>query len=312
MSDAHAGHGDHDHPDFLQHHFDSPLQQFDSTKLGMWLFLATEILLFGGLFVAYSIYRGNHPEIFQYAHYYLDTTWGAINTVVLLISSFTMAWGVRAAQLGQTKLLTILLAATIACGGGFMVIKYVEYQSKFDHGTLWASRYAPHGSHDEHGAAGAHDEEDGEHHADDADHGEIDGGTPAHPSDSASDLVAPAPPAPSFEVEKTTIALASAEPRGRAVVEHVDDHAKSGKHEPPAGMPEPDKVQIFFSIYFMMTGLHGLHVLIGMLAIGWCLFRNLKGHFSPAYFTPVDLVGLYWHLVDLIWIFLFPMLYLIH
>ena len=94
---------DDDHPAHLQHHFDTPLQQFDSAKLGMWLFLATEILLFGGLFVAYAIYRANHPEIFSWAHHLLDTKLGAINTVVLLTSSLTMAWGVRAAQLGQRK-----------------------------------------------------------------------------------------------------------------------------------------------------------------------------------------------------------------
>ena len=311
-----SGHGDHHGPKWLQHHFDSPLQQFDSTKLGMWLFLATEILLFGGLFVAYSIYRGNHPEIFMYGHYFLDTKWGAINTVVLLVSSFTMAWGVRAAQLGQKKLLINLLALTILCGFGFMVIKTIEYSAKFDHGTLWASQYDPHvGGHgDDHG--GDHGEE-GEHHDGDhdaeGDHGEGDHEADAAHEGDADHAAAEAVTPVGFEVERSTIAAPAAEPRGRApVATHDETHSSSGKHQPPAGMPEPDKIQIFFGIYFMMTGLHGLHVLIGMGAIGWCLFRAIKGDFSPQYFTPVDLVGLYWHLVDLIWIFLFPMLYLIH
>ncbi len=117
----HHDHG-HAHPPHLAHHFDTPQQQFESGKLGMWVFLATEILMFGGLFCAYSVYRANHPEIFEYAHHFLDRKWGAINTVVLLVSSFTMAWGVRAAQLGQKSLLVGLMAVTLLGGVAFMVI----------------------------------------------------------------------------------------------------------------------------------------------------------------------------------------------
>src|SRR4051794_19055275 len=118
---AHDEHGDR--PSFLAHHFDTPQQQFDSGKLGTWLFLTTEILLFSGLFCAYSVYRANHPEIFEFAHRYLDKWLGALNTIILIFSSFTMAWGVRAAQLGQKKLCVNLLAITIVCGAGFMVVK---------------------------------------------------------------------------------------------------------------------------------------------------------------------------------------------
>ena len=123
---------EHDHPPHLQHHFETPVQQFDAGKLGIWLFLATEILLFGGLFVAYSIYRANHPEIFVYAHQYLDKVLGGTNTVILLCSSLTMAWAVRAAQLGQRRLLVLLLSLTILGGFGFMGIKYVEYKAKWE------------------------------------------------------------------------------------------------------------------------------------------------------------------------------------
>src|SRR3954471_16643837 len=98
----------HDHPKFLAHHFDTPQQQFDSGKLGVWLFLTTEILLFSGLFCAYAVYRANHPEIFAWAHLYLDKTMGAINTIVLIFSSFTMAWAVRASQLGEKPFLLVI------------------------------------------------------------------------------------------------------------------------------------------------------------------------------------------------------------
>src|SRR5262252_8259427 len=120
--DSHSAHGDghgdhgHDHPKFLAHHFDTPQQQFDSGKLGIWLFLTTEVLLFSGLFCAYSVYRATHPEVFEFAHLYLNKTMGAINTVVLIFSSFTMAWAVRCAQIGDQKKLKILLAITILCG----------------------------------------------------------------------------------------------------------------------------------------------------------------------------------------------------
>ena len=283
------------HPDFLQHHFETPAQQFDSGKLGMWLFLATEIVLFGGLFCAYAVYRANHPEIFIYAHTFLDTNLGAINTVVLLTSSLTMAWGVRAAQLGQTKLLTILLCLTLLGGFGFMGIKTIEYKSKWEHGLLWARSYNP----EVHGAgrdAEAGDHADGaaavdDEHAAAGVHGEAAESSPA---------VAEGPTVP----EHSKVAPAAAGPSGLATAPDAEHGADHGI--------EPKNVQIFFSIYFLMTGLHGLHVVIGMLAIGWVLVRARRGDFSPAYFTPVDLVGLYWHLVDLIWIFLFPLLYLIH
>ena len=127
----------------LQHHFDTPAQQFDASKLGMWLFLATEILLFGGLFCGYAVYRANSPEVFAWAHHLLDTNLGAINTVVLLCSSLTMAWAVRCAQLNNRKGLVVLLALTLAGGFGFLGIKYVEYQAKWKHGLLWGRSFAP-------------------------------------------------------------------------------------------------------------------------------------------------------------------------
>ena len=263
VAEAHAGH--------LAHHFDSAEQQFESGKLGMWIFLATEILLFGGLFCAYAVYRSGHPEIFGYAHRYLDKTLGAINTAVLICSSLTMAWAVRCAQLGRRKALVRLLAATIALASCFLGIKYVEYEHKWKEGLLWGTRF----------------------------HAKLEQPASKAPA---------APPIPTPAIngeERSLIAPAGDGPKGLA---------KPGQRPPwEKGTEGPPKnVQTFFAVYFTMTGLHGIHVIAGMVVLTLMLLRARRGEFGPAYFTPVDLAGLYWHLVDLIWIYLFPLLYLIH
>lgn len=146
----------HDHPSHVHHHFENEVQQFDSDKMGMWLFLVTEIMIFAGLFCAYIIYRTHNPEIFHYGHQFLDKQLGALNTLILLTSSLTMAWGVRAAQLSQKKTLLTMLALTMLCAFGFLIIKYFEYSAKIHHGTLYGDRYVwqtdEHGG--EHGASG--------------------------------------------------------------------------------------------------------------------------------------------------------------
>jgi cytochrome c oxidase subunit 3 len=213
-------HEEHEHSPFLQHHFHEMGQQFDATKIGMWLFLVTEILLFGGLFVGYGIMHAKHPEAFMAAHHHLNRTLGATNTIVLLLSSFTMVMGVWSAQTGQRKKLIVFLVLTLLLAGCFLVVKYFEYSHKFHEGLLPGKFYS---------------------------------------------------------------------------------------HE---GDTVPGQF-MFFSFYFMMTGLHGIHVLIGMIAIGWILRRAIRGDFNPGYYGPVDLVGLYWHLVDMIWIYVFPLMYLI-
>jgi len=221
-----------DRPAFLQQHFDNPEQQEGAAKLGMWVFLATEILMFSGLFLAYFVMRSNYPVMVLEAHEKLDKIMGATNTIVLIASSLTMALGVRAAQLNQRRQVRWFLAATLLCAALFLAIKYVEYSAKFEHGTLPGAFYH----------------------------------------------------------------------------EHVQDLALGvqGTLERWWG-----GYQLFFGMYFVMTGLHGVHVLVGMALISWLLWKNEKGAFSNAYHTPVETVGLYWHLVDLIWIFLFPLLYLV-
>lgn len=282
----------HAHPAHLAHHFDTSEQQFNAGKLGMWLFLATEVLMFGGLFCAYSVYRAIHPEIFLAGHEHLSKYWGAFNTVVLLLSSFTMAAGVTFAQRSMRIPLIICLSLTLLGGAGFMVVKFVEYKAKIDHGLLWGFHYQP---HEGHAAADAHAAEPAAAH----------GAAPAAAPDAAHAAPASgpaAPPAPGVAPppDRWTGAVAGKAPAGLARLRAEAEHVKA------------KNVQIFFGIYFAMTGLHGLHVLVGMGIIAWLLVKAVQGTFSAEYFTPVDLGGLYWHLVDLIWIFLFPLLYLIH
>jgi cytochrome c oxidase subunit 3 len=210
-------------PHTVAHHFDTSEQEYQSCKLGFWLFLATEILLFGGLFAAYFYFHHEYPVTFRECGHQLDWKLGAVNTTVLLVSSWTMAMGVRSAATSQKGPMLRYLALTLLGALIFLGVKYVEYSSKYEHGFMPGRFFTdPHG-----------------------------------------DL---------------------------AHVEHPN---------------------LFFSLYFTMTGLHGLHVLVGAGLIAWIMKAGARGRFHANYYLPVDLVGLYWHLVDLIWIFLFPLLYLV-
>ena len=202
------------------HHFKSAEHEFDASKFGMWIFLVTEIMLFGGLFVAYILFRGKYPELFHEASHHLNKVMGGINTVVLIFSSLTMALAIGAVQRNDSKKAAKLLITTLICAAIFLVIKYFEYSHKIHEGLLPGGLYTFKGIN--------------------------------HP-----------------------------------------------------------KAQLFFSLYFMMTGLPGFHVLIGMGSILWVLRRTMNNEFNSHYFTPVEMVGLYWHVVDLIWIYLFPLMYLI-
>jgi cytochrome c oxidase subunit 3 len=302
MAAQHHGEG---HDPNLAHHFESMDQQRQSSKLGMWLFLATEILFFGGLFVFYTVYRGNHPEVFVFGAHFLDRSLGALNTVVLIFSSFTIAWAVRAAQLKQIKLLKWLIIATMLCAFTFMGVKYVEYSSKWKHGLLWAGSYDPHVDHHEPSEVV---ETEGEIHTAEGDVEILE--TDEVQQVAEGEIVEPVvtevviESAPEAAVpERSTIAPAAEGPPGLATPE--EDAAEA---EIPV---EPDNARIFFSIYFMMTGLHGIHVLAGIGAMFWLLRCLRRGDFDGGHFTKVDMVALYWHVVDLIWIYLFLLLYLI-
>jgi cytochrome c oxidase subunit III len=236
--DAPAHHAAH-HP-ALQHQFETMGQQKEAAVLGMWAFLITEILFFGGLFMAYMLYRIWYHEAFVAASTSIDLRWGALNTVVLIGSSLTMALAVRAAQTNNRKWTVNWLILTMVLGMVFLGVKVIEYADKFEHhhvpgpNFLWAD--------------------------------------PAH--------------------------VAGAE--HSASPEEIETARKLQMH-----------TQIFFSLYFTMTGLHALHMIIGvglMCVITWMAW---KGRFSSEWYTPVEMSGLYWHFVDIVWIYLFPLLYLI-
>jgi cytochrome c oxidase subunit 3 len=290
----------------------------------MWLFLVTEVLFFSGLFVAYAIYRSMHPEVFISASEYLNTTLGAINTIVLLLSSLTMAWGVRCAQLGQSRYLALCLTITLACAGFFLGVKAVEYSHKGHEGLLWAGAF---------NAA--------EHHeaAHSTDWFRVAGMVPGLlllvvpigllpwcRGDKASRtrsfagaiLLTGAAYFVGFVMAEGVMSLSAAQSADASHAATGESHsvtryvaAESTAAEPAAEVSHADRIGVFFSIYFAMTGVHAIHILAGMGVIAWLLWRCLGNEFGPQYFGPVDFVGLYWHLVDLVWIYLFPLLYLI-
>ena len=202
------------------HQFDDAEQQHEASWLGMWVFLATEVMFFGGMFLGYTIYRSTYPEAFADASNHLDIWLGTINTAVLIGSSFTMALAVRSAQLGARKPLVRFLILTLVLGALFLGIKFTEYYAK------------------------------------------------------------------------------------------IEEHLVPGSNFNYAG-PLGRAAEIFFSFYFAMTGMHALHMIIGLALLTGLIVKAGRGRFSSVYNTPVELVGLYWHFVDIVWIFLFPLLYLV-
>lgn len=311
MADAvHHGEHGHEHPPHLAHHYETSAQQFDASKFGMWLFLATEVLFFSGLFCAYTVYRVNHPEIFRAGHQFLDAKWGMINTIVLICSSFTMAMGVWCAQKSYRGGLILCLILTLCGAFGFMGIKYIEYDHKIRNGVVWGPNYRPTEGALAH--AGEATPAGAAEHADDS-HTEAapaatNAGEPVtHAADAGSSGSAEGATAAAAALEVSLIKPPALAPGGLAPESHAGEEVSHG--------PDPlavKNVRIFFGIYYGMTGLHGIHVLAGIIVIFGVLVGAIKGKYNSEYYTPVDLVGLYWHVVDLIWIFLFPMLYLIH
>jgi len=205
----------------LRHHFDDSAQQLHSATLGMWVFLITEVMFFGGMFGAYTVYRNVYPDAFASTSQFMNLTIGAINTAVLIFSSFTMVMAVRSAQLGQKKALIAFLVLTLILGCVFLTLKYVEYHEK------WV-----------------------DHHI----------------------------PGPWFQY---------------------------------ADARYFHQAQILFFLYFAMTGMHAIHMIVGAGMLVTVIVMAARNRFSSAWYTPVEMIGLYWHFVDIIWIFLFPLLYLV-
>jgi cytochrome c oxidase subunit III len=252
------------------HHFDSAQHQYSSSKQGIWLFLCTEILMFGGLFVGYLIFHSLYPEIFHESAKTLDVTMGALNTVVLLFSSLTMALAISYTQSGKKNAATIMMAITIVCAGIFMVVKYFEYSHKFAVGTV------P-GKHSYVEVTGA------------------DGKT--EKITKIADLSNQY-----FALKEAGIAPAEIEAKL-----HIDEKEATELK----ALSQVENWQMFFGFYFVMTGIHGIHVVAGALLIFWVMIKNMRGKVGPEYYTPVEGVGLFWHVVDLVWIYLFPLLYLV-
>ena len=409
------GHHDHDHPSYLAHHFDTPEQQFDSGKLGMWLFLVTEVLFFSGMFCAYAIFRSWRPEVFQGCSEFLNTKLGAINTGVLLFSSFTMAWAVRCAQTEQHKKLAALIAATLSCAMMFLGVKAIEYSHKWEMGLLPAGlfTYDPAHPHPENapnflayicapfaiatvgvaiwlvssflrgakfqfecakpilvvclcffvgvglgrilepGEAAGHEGDhvavahvEGDSHGQDnerehtehehTEHEQTE--TDDHSADVHEEIKVAASGSAAGEHDAVDQGVSS----DLAVIERLaSDATNTGlKDELSARLKQleessgsivygqsddssatvgaykdnvlrPSRAGVFFSIYYCMTGVHAIHILAGIAVLLWLLVRAIREDFNRNYFGPVDYVGLYWHLVDLIWIYLFPLMYLI-
>jgi len=219
----------HENPALL-HHFATEEQQKNAASLGMWLFLITEIMFFGGMFCAYLVYRYAYFGDFAAASSSLDLKLGTINTIVLIGSSLTVAMAIRCAQVGKQKAIVGYLVLTIILGVAFLGIKAIEYKQKFD-----------------------------EHHV---------------------------PGLANFHLEG-----------------HVPRHADVPVNQ--------NHAQIYFSLYFAMTGMHALHMIIGVGLFAYLTYKAYKGRYGPGYYTPLENGGLYWHFVDIVWIYLFPLLYLI-
>lgn len=237
----------HEHHPALQHQFDTMPQQKEAAALGMWVFLLTEILFFGGLFMAYTLYRIWYFDAFAAASSSLGLGLGGFNTAVLIGSSLTMAFAVRAAQTNQPKATVNWLLLTIVLGSVFLGVKVIEYKDKFDH-----------------------------HHV----------------------------PGPSFVWEDPSHAA-----------EGAGDHATATGVSPEMAARQAfelqQRTQIFFSLYFTMTGLHALHMIIGIAILAVIAWTAHKRRFDAHYYAPVEMTGLYWHFVDIVWIYLFPLLYLV-
>lgn len=312
-------HGHSDNP-FQAHHFDTPQQQFESAKLGMWLFLGTEILFFGALFAMYTILRANDPEVFSYASQYLNTMLGGVNTAVLILSSLTMASAVHFAQRSRKTLMLICLWLTLAGAVGFLVIKYFEYEHKIHVNLIWGPTFYEPVDHAEAVVVG-----DTGHIATIAEENAL---AKAHEDallteEAAESLPANSAPrlAPTPAVDAASVVPTAIGPGGLSAIkpeEKIAAERATAGHIEHSGKPHledsalPVNTHKFFAIYYAMTGLHGIHVVIGIAMLGWLILRGMKGHFNSKYFAPVDLGGLYWHIVDLVWIFLFPLFYLIH
>jgi cytochrome c oxidase subunit 3 len=275
------------HEPGLQHQFEDMGQQEESVSIGMWFFLAQEIMFFGGMFTAYLVFRSKYPMAFAAGSNHLDAFWGGLNTIVLIVSSLTMALTVYYAQHGKRNLQVILIVLTMIFGATFLGVKAIEYTDKYNHGLIPVAGLNkrvpadPSATHEEHTKPCwevAHGEE----------HTYIN-------------------PRGEFEWADCSLAKMASDGNYLTTAEKIG-YFSSGQLD---GDKFRDRVRIFFYLYFMMTGLHALHMIIGLGLMTWLLWTAFKGNYNADYYMPVEMSGLYWHFVDIVWIFLFPLLYLL-
>ena len=281
-------HAVHHHPR-QQHHFDTMGHQYEASSLGMWVFLVQEVMFFGGLFVAYLVYRNMYYTAFGTASESLNIDLGLFNTIVLIGSSLTMALAVNAAQMGKRGLLVLYIFATMVLGTVFLGVKAIEYTQK------WEFREIP-GANFCFDPAGAPCR-----------------GTRDHKEELSSILKrwSHGDIGPTVQVASTheTAEHGEGQEAGGGYAEHPQTRTNEGASERERSMKG---AEIYFSLYFAMTGMHALHMVIGMGIMVWLLINAMRGVYSQIYFTPIENFGLYWHFVDIIWIYLFPLLYLIN
>ena len=281
------------HEPGLQHQFEDMGQQEESVSIGMWMFLVQEILFFGGLFTAYLVFRSKYPMAFAAGSNHLDAFWGGFNTLVLIVSSLTMALTVYYAQKSNRWMQVIMIVLTMIFGAAFLGVKAIEYTDKYNHGLIPVA-----------GLNKKIKEAKSEHNTEHAKPcWEVDHNAPAveHPN-------------PRGEFQWTDCSLVKlAQDKN-----YLTESEKTGyfvKDETGAAKIDPDKfrdkVRIFFFLYFVMTGLHALHMIVGLGLMLWLLWTAFRGHYTSEYYMPVEMSGLYWHFVDIVWIFLFPLLYLL-
>ena len=287
-------HDDHYHPPGLQHQFEDMKQQEESVSIAMWMFLVQEIMFFGGLFTVYLVFRSRFPMAFAAGSNHLDALWGFINTLVLIVSSLTMALAVYYAQKGIRNMQVIMIIATMFFGTVFLGVKAIEYTDKYNHGTIpvdgWNKR--------------------------------------ANGTEKAENSTLTMPFETKVAAAETGEAHPYINPRGAFLIDEKKDRdlvqqAIEGNYLTDSerigyfsnGQLDlnkfRDKVRIFFWIYFVMTGLHALHMIVGLGIMAWLLYKAWRGTFNADYYAPVEISGLYWHFVDIVWIFLFPLLYLL-
>ncbi|HMJ08062.1 MAG TPA: cytochrome c oxidase subunit 3 [Pyrinomonadaceae bacterium] len=290
----------HYHPPGLQHQFENMKQQEESVSIGMWLFLVQEIMFFGGLFTVYLVFRSKFPMAFAAGSNHLDAFLGGLNTLVLIVSSLTMALTVYYAQKGDRIKQVVLIVLTMMFGATFLVIKGVEYADKYNHGLVPVSGLnrrvaappenetvlpAVHAAVAETAAESEHGEEE-------------------EYINPRGEFVWK-----NTSLVKMAIEEQAADPKGTYLTKSEQiGYFSNGQID---ANKFRDKVRIFFWIYFVMTGLHALHMIVGLGLMTWLGWKAWKGTFGPDYYMPVEMSGLYWHFVDIVWIFLFPLLYLL-